>query len=88
MLRKYYPWIIFLGFFLLLVFSASTYAKAIDRMLWPVRFGVLAGFSILVVWSWWRHRRDERARDKGAPRDSVDHFLSSARRWYHGDQKK
>jgi ABC-type nickel/cobalt efflux system permease component RcnA len=88
MLRKYYPWLIFVAFLLLVVFSASSYARAIDWMLWPVRFGVLAGFSILVIWSWWRHHRDKSATDESASLDSVDHFLSSVRRWYHGDQKK
>jgi len=88
MLRKSYPWLIFLGFLLLAVFSASSYAKAVDWMLWPVRFGILAGFSILVAWSWWRHRRDNSATDESLSPDSVDHFLSSVRRWYHGERKK
>ena len=64
MLRKYYRWMIFLAVFLLLAFSATSYAKAIDSILWPVRFGILAGFSLLFVWSWWRHRDDSSAHRK------------------------
>ena len=88
MLRKYYPLLIFLGFLLLLIFSASPYVRAIDWMLWPLRFGVLAGFSILVVRSRWRHRGKSRPTDMDASDDSADKFLTSARRWYHGGQKR
>jgi len=88
MLRKYYPWMIFLAVFLLLASSATSYAKAIDSILWPVRFGILAGFSLLFVWSWWRHRDDSSPHRKAATGDSADNFLASVRRWYYGDQKK
>jgi NhaP-type Na+/H+ or K+/H+ antiporter len=87
MIRKYYPWLIFLAVFLLLAFSASPYAKAIDSILWPIRIGILAGFSLLFLWSWCRHRADADAQGKPASKDSADHFLASARRWMRGDQK-
>jgi hypothetical protein len=87
MLRKHFPWMIFFGFLLLLTFSASSYARVIDSILWPVRFGLIAGLSILFVWSRWRHRGDSFA-NRTAPHDSADHFLTSVRRWYYGDQKK
>lgn len=86
MARKYYPSIIFLGFVLLLTFSASSYARVIDSILWPVRFGLIAGLSILFVWSRWRHRNDSPA--NGVSRDSADHLLTSFRRWYYGVQRK
>ena len=88
MVKKYYPWMIFFGFLLLLTFSSSSYAKAIDSILWPVRLGLVAGLSILFARSWWRHREDSRSDDGDAPRDSADHFLASVRRWYYGDQKR
>jgi hypothetical protein len=52
---------VFFGVLLLLVFSNSSYVKMFDFVLGPVRFGILAGFSILLVWSRWRHRRDDAA---------------------------
>jgi ABC-type nickel/cobalt efflux system permease component RcnA len=87
-LRKYYPWVIFLGFLLLLLFSSTSWAKTMDWLLWPLRFGIIAGFSILLIWSRWRHRNDERAEGRSAHKDSADHFLASVRRWYHGVQKR
>ena len=87
MLRNDYPWILFCGVLLLLVFSSSSYSKAIDSILWPVRFGILAGVSILFVWSWWRHRKDASGRPSSAASDSADHFLTSLRRWYYSDQR-
>jgi hypothetical protein len=88
MVRKYYPWLLFLAFLLLLTFSASSYARAIDSILWPVRLGLIAGLSVLFVWSRWRHRRDSLANRTAIPHDSADHFLSSVRRWYYGDTKR
>jgi hypothetical protein len=43
-LKKSLRWIVFFGVLLLLVFSNSPYAKIFDSVLWPVRFGILAGF--------------------------------------------
>jgi hypothetical protein len=88
MLRKFYPWVIFLGFLLLLVFTSTSWAKTIDWLLWPLRFRILAGFSILLVWSCRRHRDDESAAGSRVHRDAADHFLASVRHWYHGEQKR
>ncbi len=88
MAGRYYPWIIFVGFLLLLTASASSYARAMDAMLWPVRLGLIGGLSILLVWSRWRHRGDSLANGTGTPRDSADHFLAFVRRWYYGEPKK
>jgi hypothetical protein len=41
MLKKTFPWIVFFGVLLLLVFSASSYVQAIDSLLWPIRLGFL-----------------------------------------------
>jgi hypothetical protein len=46
---KALTWIVFFGVLLLLVFSNSPYVKLFDSLLWPLRFGILAGFSILFV---------------------------------------
>jgi hypothetical protein len=88
MLKQYYPWMIFVGFLLLLTFSSSNYSTTIDAILWPVRLGLIAGLSILFARSRWRHRAGSRADRTSAPQDSTDHFLSSIRRWYYGDPKK
>jgi len=88
MVKKYYPWMIFFGFLLLLTFSSSSYAKTIDSILWPVRLGLVAGLSILFARSWWRHREDSHSDDGDASRDSADRFMTSVRRWYYGDQKR
>jgi hypothetical protein len=56
MLKKTFPWIVFFGVLLLLVFSVSSYVQALDSLLWPIRFGILAGFSVLFVRYWWRRR--------------------------------
>jgi hypothetical protein len=85
MVKKYYPWMIFLSFLLLLTCSASSYARVIDSILWPVRLGLIAGLSALFVWSRYRQRD---AATKTTPHDSADHFLSAIRRWYYGDTKR
>jgi ABC-type nickel/cobalt efflux system permease component RcnA len=79
------PWVIFLGFLSLLVFSASPVAQTIDWLLWPVRFGLIAGMSAILLWSRWRHRNDNKDTNHTAGKDSADHFLASVRRWYYGD---
>jgi NhaP-type Na+/H+ or K+/H+ antiporter len=86
MLKKTFPWIVFFGVLLLLVFSVSSYVQALDSLLWPIRFGILAGFSVLFVRYWWRRRNDS-GNDQVRPADSADDFLSSAIRWFHGDVK-
>lgn len=87
MLRKYYPGVIFLGFLLLLVFSSTSRAKTIDWLLWPLRFGIFASSSILLVWSRRRHPDDESAEGPGAQKDLADHFLMSVRRWTTANRK-
>jgi len=87
MIRQVYPWIIFVAFVSLLAFSATSAAKTIDWLLWPIRFRLIAGLSAFVVWSRWRHRNDERSANGGAKKDSADDFLSAFRRWYYGDAK-
>jgi hypothetical protein len=86
-LKKSVPWIVFIAALLLLVFSNSPYVKMFDSVLWPVRFGILAGFSILLLCSRWRNRRDDAASRNTAWPDAADLFLSSAVRWFHGDSK-
>ena len=75
------------GVLLLLVFSSSPYVKIFDSVRWPVGFGILAGFSIPLLCSRWRHRGDDAASRNAASPDAVDHFLSSAVRG-HGDSKR
>jgi hypothetical protein len=65
MLKKTFPWIVFFGVLLLLVFSASSYVQVIDSLLWPIRFGILAGFSVLFARYWWRHQNDSGTTMKG-----------------------
>ena len=83
--RKYYPRLLFLGSLLLLASSASGNAQAIDALLWPIRLGLIAGLSFLLVWFRWRHRQGALA-DRSNSHDSADRFLSSIRRWYDGEK--
>jgi len=76
------------GVLLLLVFSNSPYLKIFDSVRWPVGFGILAGLSIPLLCSRWRHHRDDAASRNAASPDAVDHFLSSAVRWFRGDAKR
>lgn len=87
MVKRVYPWIIFVAFVSLLAFSATSVAKRIDWLLWPVRFGLIAGLSLFVLWSRWRHRNDGPTVQGAANKDSADRFLLSFRRWYYGDSK-
>ena len=87
MIKRVIPWIIFFSFLSLLVFSASSLAQTVDWLLWPIRFGLIAGLSLLLLWSRWRHRNDGSTIKDVAHKDSADHFLSSLRRWYYGDRK-
>jgi hypothetical protein len=87
MIRRVYPWIIFIAYVSLLALSATSPAKAIDRFLWPIRFGLIAGLSLFVLWSRWRHRNDAPTAKDAAHKDSADRFLWSFRRWYYGDSK-
>jgi ABC-type nickel/cobalt efflux system permease component RcnA len=87
MIRRFYPWIIFVAFVSLLAFSATSAAKTIDWLLWPIRFGLIAGLSAFVVWSRWRHRNDGPPVNDGAKKDAADDFLSAFRRWCYGDAK-
>lgn len=86
MIRRVGPWILFIAFLSLLVFSATSVAKTIDWLLWPIRLGLIAGLSLVLLWSRWRHRNDA-SEKHAAHKDSADHFLSSVRRWYYGDSK-
>jgi hypothetical protein len=86
-IRRVYPWIIFVAYVSLLAFSATAVAKRIDWLLWPIRIGLIAGLSVFVLWSRWRHRSDDTSGGDGAEKDSADRFLMSFRRWYYGDRK-
>jgi hypothetical protein len=86
-IKRVIPWIIFLSFLTLLVLSASSLAQTVDWLLWPIRFGLIAGLSLLLLWSRWRHRSDRPTDKHAARKDSADYFLSSVRRWYYGDPK-
>lgn len=85
--RRVIPWVIFLSFLTLLTFSSTSLARTVDWLLWPIRFGLIAGLSLVFLWSCWRHRNDGLADKKAAYKDSADYFLSSVRRWYYGDPK-
>jgi len=85
MTRRIVPWVIFLGFLGLLISSASPLVRSVDWLLWPVRFGLIAGMSLLLLWSRWRHRNDRTNKNQAARKDSADYFLSSVRRWYYGE---
>ena len=88
MFKKVSPWFIFVGVLALLVFSESSFARTVDWLLWPVRFGLIAGFSGLLLWSRWRHRGHRSAEGQTVPKDIADDFLSAARRWFYGGQKR
>ena len=88
MIKKIAPWFIFVGVLAVLVFSESSFARTVDWLLWPVRFGLIAGLSVLLFWSRWRHRADRSKEDQAATRDMADAFLSAARRWFYGGQKR
>jgi ABC-type nickel/cobalt efflux system permease component RcnA len=81
-------WFIFVGVVGLLVFSESSFAQTVDWLLWPVRFGLIAGFSALLFWSCWRHRADHSEEGQTVPKDMADNILGVARRWYYGGQKR
>jgi ABC-type nickel/cobalt efflux system permease component RcnA len=87
MSRRVIPWVIFLSFLTLLSFSSTSLARTVDWLLWPIRFGLIAGLSLVFLWSRWRHRNDALADKTAAHRDSADYFLSSVRRWYYGNRK-
>jgi membrane protein implicated in regulation of membrane protease activity len=87
-IKKVAPWFIFVGVLALLVFSESSFARTVDGLLWPVRFGLIAALSVLLLWSRWRHRADSSTKDQAATRDVADGFLSAARRWFYGEQKR
>jgi len=86
MLKKVIPCIIFISVLLFLALSASPFVRTIDSLLWPIRLGILAGFSILLVWSRRGHRDDKPRDAKFAPTDLPDHFLSKAIRWFRDEQ--
>ena len=75
MIRRVYPWIIFIAYMSLLVFSTTLVAKRIDWLLWPIRFGLIAGLSLFVLWSRWRHRNDRPTAKDAAHKDSADRFI-------------
>jgi len=83
--RTLLSWLLFVVFLSLLVFSTSSFVSMADSLLWPIRFGAIAGVSALLVWSRWRHRGSAHSQTKP---DSADQFLASAIRWYHGDAKR
>jgi len=86
--RKAFPWLLFFVLLSLLVFSRSTFARVADYLLWPIRFGILVGFSALLVCSRFRHRNDGSPGSGNSSSDSVDRFLSSMIRWYHGESNR
>jgi len=87
MIRRVIPGIIFFSFLTLLIFGATSLARTVDWLLWPIRLGLIAGLSLVFVWSRWRHRNDGPTDKHAAHEDSADYFLSSVRRWYYGDPK-
>jgi ABC-type nickel/cobalt efflux system permease component RcnA len=80
--RRVIPWVIFLSSLTVLIFSSTFLAKTVDWLLWPIRFGLIAGLSLVFLWSRWRHRNDGPADKMATHKDSADQFLSSVRRWY------
>ena len=88
MIKKIAPWFIFIGVLALLVFSESSFARTVDWLLWPVRFGLIAGLSAVFLWSRWRHRADSSRKDQAATRDMADDFLFAARRWFYAAPKR
>jgi membrane protein implicated in regulation of membrane protease activity len=85
--RKVAPWIIFVGVLALLVFGESSFVQTVDWLYWPVRFGLIAGLSVLLRWFRWRHRARSPEKDHTVPEDKADGFLSAGRRWFYGEQK-
>ena len=85
MIRRVYPWIIFIAYVGLLAFSATSIAEKVDRLWHLIRFGLIAGLSLVFLWSRWRHRNDRPTAENAARKDSADRFLWSFRRWYYGD---
>lgn len=85
MKQRTLPWLLFLGFLSLLLLSSTRFVRIADALLWPIRFGILAGFSALLIWSKIRRRDVDNA---GTKPDSAEQFLSSASRWYYRDKKR
>lgn len=88
MFKKVAPWFIFVGVLALLFFSESSFVRTVDGLLWPVRIGLIAGFSGLLLWSRWRHRAHRSEEGQTAPKDMANDFRSAARRWFYGGQKR
>lgn len=85
MVRRVAPWMTFVACLSLLILSTSSFAQTVDWLLWPIRFGLIAGLSVVLLWSRWRHRSDKPSHN--ARKDFADGVLSSARSWYYGDSK-
>jgi hypothetical protein len=70
-----------------LMLGATPYAKQVDFLLWPLRFALLGGFSILILRSRWRHRFDSQSKGVRAPKDWGDDFVDSWKSWFYGEAK-
>ena len=86
--EKVAAWIMFPGVLGLLVFSASSSARTVDCILWPVRLGVIAGVSRFLLWSRWRRRAAPFGTRQSAPGDTVDDFLSAVLRCFYGEPQQ
>jgi membrane protein implicated in regulation of membrane protease activity len=87
MIRRIYPWVIFIAYVSLLAFSATSVARGVDGLWGQIRFELIAGLSLVYLWSRWRHRNDDPTTKHAVNKDSADRFLLSFRRWYYGDPK-
>jgi len=67
-----------------LALGATPYAKRVDFLLWPLRFALLGGFSILLLRSRWRHRFDSPSKGIHAEKDWADDFVHSWSSWFYG----
>jgi len=87
MARSFWPWAYVVILLATLAAGATRYARRVDFLLWPLRFALIGGFSILLLRSRWRHRFDSPSKGVGAPKDWADDFLHSWESWFYGETK-
>lgn len=73
----------FIFFLVSLVLGATPWAKSVDFALWPFRFALILGLSVLVLRTRWRHRHDTPG--KRTPPDAFDKMFYSCRNWWYGE---